>query len=105
MNLLQLRNRSVAPSEVRREVFDVKFFLFDKLADFVLVLNEKISVIIVRILIVASVLVTRINSRDKRTVVVLSDVLLASVNHQFAEIRECEDLSAHHGVLNVELIG
>ena len=105
MNFFQLRYRSVAPGEVRREIFSAKFFLFYELANLLLVLREKISSVVVRILVVTSVLVTRINSRDKRTVIVFCDVLLTSVNHQLAEVRECEDLSAHHGVLNVELIG
>lgn len=59
VNFFQLRYRSVAPGEVRREVFTVKFFLLDELVDLILVLNEEISSVVVRILVVTSVLVTR----------------------------------------------
>ena len=93
MNFFQLRDRSVAPGEVCREVFAAKFFLFYELANLLLVLREKISVIIVRMLVVTSILVTRMNSRDKRAVVVFSDILLASVNYQLAEVRDREDLA------------
>ena len=86
MNFFQFRYSSVALGEVLREVFAAKFFLLYELADFIIVLNEEISIIIIRILVVASVLVTRINSRDKRAVVVFGDILLTSVNHQLAEV-------------------
>ena len=104
MNFFQLRDRPVAPGEVLRGVFAAKFFLLDELADFVLVLREKVSIVVVRILAVVPIFVMLINSRNKRTVVILSDVLLTAVDYQFAEIREREDLAAHHGVLNVAFI-
>ena len=79
MNFFQLRYSSVAPGEVRRKVFATKFFLLDELTDFVLILREKISSVVIRILVVTSVLVTQINSRDKLAVIILSDVLLTPV--------------------------
>ena len=105
MNFFQLRYRPVAPGEVRREIFSAKFLLLYELTNLLLILHEKISVIIIRILAVTSVFVTRINSRNKRVVIVFGDILLTAVDHQLAEIRERENLAAHNGILNVGLIG
>ena len=46
VNFFQFRYRSVAPGEVRREVFSTKFFLLYELADFILVLREKVSIVV-----------------------------------------------------------
>ena len=106
MNLFQLCHRRIRTVKVFGEVFRITgFFFLDQIADFIFIHRKIAAVVFIRVIFEITVIVSEINHRCQRTVVMFSNILFSTLHHQLTEFLKRTNLVLKYGFHNVLFVG